>query len=431
MKSPNLGELDVSSLGPCRYPSPLRERSECVDEQTGRVLLPSDTTQLRAFEDAAEALPSFESAGPRSKLFFEPAGLRCGIVTCGGLCPGLNDVVRSVVLTLTYGYGVEQILGFRYGYAGLSSRQPHEPIQLTPRVVDTIHTQGGTILGSSRGSQDTGDMVDTLERLHISILFAHATLANSDVNFCLVPEVRFSIEGSGGFLHALVGRLERKHHAVVVVAEGSAQHLLPDPAPVNRDASGNVKPGDVGRFLRGRIATHLRDHGVENIIKYIDPSYLIRSLPANSRDSAFCLILGQHAVHAGMAGKTNMLVGFWNQRFTHVPIHVAVETRKRLNPNGEIWQRMLEATGQPAMVYDAVGIVLFSLMLVAITGEEPGQAVVRATVSVGGALPLGAAGALLLAPLAHRIRGASLRLSLILGSILLVVGAADALGVSD
>ncbi len=436
MKPPSLGELRVGSLGPCRYPSPLSERSECVVDETRRVLLPSDTAQLQASADTAQAPPSFESAGPRPSIFFEPAGLRCGIVTCGGLCPGVNDVIRSVVLTLTYGYGVEHVLGFRYGYAGLSSRKSHEPVQLTPNLVDTIHTQGGTILGSSRGPQDAGDMVDTLERLHISILFAvggdgtlrgasaiveeirargraiavvgipktidndllwmqqsfgfstaveearksiaaahaeargawngiglvklmgresgfiaaHATLANSDVNFCLVPEVRFRLAGDSGFLHALVGRLERKHHAVIVVAEGAAQHLLRDPAHVDRDASGNVKLGDIGHFLCAQIETYLQDHGIANVIKYIDPSYLIRSLPANSLDSAFCLILGQHAVHAGMAGKTDMLVGFWNQRFTNVPIHMAVQTRKHLNPNGEIWPRVLEATRQPAMM---------------------------------------------------------------------------------
>jgi 6-phosphofructokinase 1 len=378
--------------------------------------------------------PAFEMAGPRAQIFFEPTTLTCGIVTCGGLCPGLNNVIRSIVLTLTYAYDVPRVLGFRYGYTGLSGTSAYEPLLLTPKVVEDIHEHGGTLLGSSRGPQDVSDMVDTLMQGNVGILFAiggdgtlrgasalrqeiarrdlpisvigipktidndlawiersfgfataveearqairaahaeargawngiglvklmgrhsgfiaaHASLANADVNFCLVPEVSFSLKGEGCLLQALEQRLARKHHAVIVVAEGAGQELLQEQGQVERDPSGNLRLKDIGVFLRDQITQHFAKQGTEVTIKYIDPSYIIRSLPANSIDAEYCLLLGQHAVHAGMAGRTDMVVGFWNQHFTHVPIALTVESRKRFDPRGEIWQRVLEATGQPA-----------------------------------------------------------------------------------
>jgi 6-phosphofructokinase 1 len=182
---------------------------------------------------------------------------------------------------------------------------------------------------------------------HSGFIAAHATLANSDVNFCMIPEAPFSLEGEGGFLSHLERRLSRRHHAVVVVAEGAGQEMLQDPAHLEYDASGNQRLKDVGPFLRDEINRYLSARGVDVSVKYIDPSYIIRSLPAGSMDSEYCLVLGQHAVHAGMAGRTGMVIGFWNQSFTHVPIPLAVAERKRLDPYGEVWQRVLEATGQP------------------------------------------------------------------------------------
>jgi 6-phosphofructokinase 1 len=413
----------------------LRLPRDGFTDEIRRVLLSSDAHTLRASVDNNSTPPSFEPAGPRPKVFFDVESLGCGIVTCGGLCPGLNDVIRSLVLTLKYQYGVTRILGFRYGFSGLSSRRPAEPLELTTATVDTIHEQGGTILGTSRGPQKVAEMVDALLHSKIGILFAiggdgtlrgasaiaresarrdvpiavvgipktidndlqwiersfgfstaveearrairaahceargawngvglvklmgrhsgfiagHATLANSDVNFCMVPEVPFQIEGSGGFLAVLERRLGDKHHAVVVLAEGAGQDLLTDRTSLADDASGNVRLQDIGGFLRERITQHFAERGKEITVKYIDPSYTIRSLPANSSDSEFCLILGQHAVHAAMAGRTDVLIGCWNQHFTHVPIPLAVRKRKRLDPKGGTWQRVLEATGQPAM----------------------------------------------------------------------------------
>ncbi len=187
---------------------------------------------------------------------------------------------------------------------------------------------------------------------HSGSIAAHAALADADVNFCLIPEVPFTLDGRGGFLELLQARLEDRRHAVVLVAEGAGQKLIPS-GDEQLDASGNMKLKDIGAFLRQSIREHFSSRGIPVDIKYIDPSYTIRSQAANSFDSRFCLILGQHAVHAAMAGRTDMVVGFWNHRFTHVPISLAVQERKAVDPNGEIWQRVLASTGQPSSMVGA------------------------------------------------------------------------------
>jgi 6-phosphofructokinase 1 len=140
-------------------------------------------------------------------------------------------------------------------------------------------------------------------------------------------------------------RLQRRGHAVIVVAEGAGQDLVGDTS--ERDASGNVKFNDIGLFLKDRINAHFKKIGMEATLKYIDPSYTIRGVPANAYDSAFCLLLGQNAVHAGMAGRTNMVVGYWMNTFTHVPIPLAVSRRKMVDPEGWVWSSVLTSTGQP------------------------------------------------------------------------------------
>lgn len=433
-KLPPLQSLQVEQLGTASLPSPLIQRDQRFADEAQRVLLSPFANHIERRLARNEELSSFEPAGPRRDLYFQPERVSCGIVTCGGLCPGLNDVIRSIVLTLTHGYGVRRILGFRYGYAGMSSQRHEDPMFLEPDQLKQIHQHGGTILGSSRGPQDLGDMVDTLVRWKVNVLFtvggdgtlrgasalweeikkrgikisvigvpktidndlmwversfgfataveeaqnviraahseaeaawngiglvklmgrhsgfiaAAATLTSGDVDFCLIPEVPFTLHGQGGFLEALDKRLEAKKHAVVVVAEGAGQRHLNQSGDKERDASGNIKLKDVGLFMKHEMGQHLSSRGADFTIKYIDPSYTIRSLPANSMDSSFCLVLGQHAVHAAMAGRTNMMVGFWNHAFTNVPLPAAVGERKQIDPQGELWQRVLDATLQPS-----------------------------------------------------------------------------------
>ena len=426
MDEPNL-DLDIQKLGECRVASPMSEIAFVKDSE--RVLYHSDPDEVKRYLCEKRDPPSFETAGPRKTVYFDPSKLKCGIVTCGGICPGLNDVIRAIVLSLFYHYGVPTTFGFRYGFEGLSCKYGHVPMELNPDKVKDIHHQGGTILGSSRGPQDVSDMVDTLERMNIGILFtiggdgtlrgarsiaeeidrrrlkisvigipktidndisyiqqsfgfetavtesktaiysanmeatgarngiglvklmgrdsgfiaAYATLAHSDVNFCLAPEVRFDMDA---FLRILKDRLERKRHAVIVVAEGAGQDLMEETN--ERDASGNIRFGDIGLFLKEKIQAYFREIGMEFSLKYIDPSYTIRSMPASPPDSVFCLLLGHNAVHAGMAGRTNMVVGFWKDQFTHVPISLAVSRRKKIDPKGRLWNNVLESTGQPA-----------------------------------------------------------------------------------
>jgi len=376
-----------------------------------------------------------EKAGPREKIYFEPAKVRAGIITCGGLCPGLNDVIRAIVMCLWYRYGVKAICGVRFGYRGLLSEFGLPVMALKPEDVEDIHQDGGTILGSSRGYGDrVGEIVDSLERLNINMLFAiggdgtqrgvldisketkrrgleialvgipktidndlsfvqrsfgfetavskavdavacahveasdavngvgivkvmgrqsgfiaaHTALACNDVNYVLVPEVPFDLDGENGLLRHLEKRLRRRNHAVILAAEGAGQDLMEESGLV--DASGNKKPGDIGVLLKERIAAYFKEKQIEINLKYIDPSYIIRSMPANPNDSIYCARLGTNAVHAAMAGKTELLVGLMHNRFVHVPISMAVGRKNNINPDGELWRSVIEATGQPMLM---------------------------------------------------------------------------------
>lgn len=393
-----------------------------------RLLFRADLDELRTQFLAGIDPPAFELAGPQENIYFEPDTLKCGIVTCGGLCPGLNDVIRSIVVCLRERYGVATIHGFRFGFTGLVEQNALPPIELTTRRVSQIHEVGGTVLGSSRGPQPVDKMVDTLERLGIQLLFAiggdgtlrgahsiveeirrrdlkigvvgvpktidndisfidtsfgfdtaveaarqatraayveaschrsgiglvklmgrdsgfiasFATLADTQVGLCLIPEVRFSLDR---IVQAARQRIQRDGYVVIVVAEGAGQDLLPDAA--EWDASGNRRQGDIGTFLRENIPAKMQAEGVSVSLKYIDPSYMIRSLPANARDANFCLRLGHAAVHAGMAGKTDTVIGSWRRRLTLVPIPTAVSSRKTVATDGYLWRTVTSVTGQP------------------------------------------------------------------------------------
>ena len=432
LRPDELPDLCIERLGPAPITSPLTQRDRHFIDDDEKILLYSHSENLKTYANVHQEPPTFERAGARRRIFFDPKKLNCGIVTCGGLCPGLNDVIRTITLSLIWQYGVKNVLGFRYGYAGLSSKAPAEPLLLTPPVVDEIHLKGGDILSSSRGPQDPDDMVENLQKRDIGLLFviggdgtmrgalqltaaikkrglkiavigvpktidndicgiehsfgfstaveaaraavcgaheeakgawngvglvklmgrdsgfiaAYATLANSDVNFCFIPEVPLVLEGESGFLPLLEKRLTMKHHALIVVAEGAGQELIRHQCPPKTDASGNIVYGDIGLFLKKRVEEYFKAGKRPVALKYIDPSYMIRSLPADSNDSAFCLMLGQNAVHAGMSGRTNMVIGYWNRYFTHVPISLTVLKRKKVDPNGHLWQTVLETTGQ-------------------------------------------------------------------------------------
>jgi 6-phosphofructokinase 1 len=222
-------------------------------------------------------------------------------------------------------------------------------VEAARMTVDAAHTEA---LGAMNGI----GLVKLMGR-DSGFVATAATLASRDVNFCLIPEVGFELDGEKGLLAALERRLHARGHAVIVVAEGCGA-LLPS-ASKSRDESGNVRysgeEADVGPRLRDAICAHLRSRNVHFSLKYIDPSYIIRSVPANASDSIFCDMLARHAVHAGMAGRTDMVIGRWHHVFTHVPILLATRERNRVDADGALWLAITEATGQHVLYNEPIG----------------------------------------------------------------------------
>jgi 6-phosphofructokinase 1 len=428
----------VTSLGKGGVLSPLKNTQRADSpvykfvSDNERILYDVSLENFNKCIETGETPVSFEKAGPRENIYFEPAKTKVGIVTCGGLCPGLNNVIRSLVNELYYRYGISRVLGFKYGYEGFISKYNHPVVELTAPMVSEIHLNGGTFLGSSRGEQDVEKIVDTLEIMNINILFciggdgtlrgahdihkeiekrkikigiagipktidndidliqksfgfetafsiandiiknahneasgafngialvklmgrdsgfiaASAALAIQEVNFVLIPEITFDLYGQRGFLRVLKKRLEERQHSVIVVAEGAGQDFF-ETKGKDKDASGNIKHQDIGVYLKEKISEEFKHKGFPHSIKYIDPSYIIRSSPANANDSKFCNLLAQNAVHAAISGKTDFVVGFWNNQFTLMPIPMVVAKRKKIDVESELWWNVLEATGQP------------------------------------------------------------------------------------
>jgi len=426
-------ELDFSirSLGEPKFKSPFLDQEKHFVEDGSHLSyyhLLSDMNEYR--EKFGDPLPAFEIAGPRRKIFFDPQKTTAAIVTCGGLCPGLNNVIRAITFTLNL-YGVENVLGVPYGYQGLVPGNKHHFMVLNGYTVTKIQYEGGTILGTSRGPQNVREMVNYLKQNKIDMLFtiggdgtqkgaqaiveeiekqdvpiavvgipktidndlnflektfgfetavesareavnrihtealsaqngigilrlmgrdsgyiaAQTTLASTDVNVCLVPEIKFDLEGKNGLFEVITRRLNYKGHCVLAVAEGAGQHLMEGEAQY--DASGNLVHKDIGIFLKEKIKAYFADHPLKPTLKYVDPSYLIRSQPASANDAVFCLRLGQAAVHAAMAGKTGLVTGYWSRIFTYVPMEYTTSARKKIHPESLFWQSVLEVTRQP------------------------------------------------------------------------------------
>ena len=185
---------------------------------------------------------------------------------------------------------------------------------------------------------------------HSGFIACHAALASTDVDVVLIPEVPIRLEGPGGLFEYLEARLEQESHALIVVAEGAGQELCVEASdgPRATDASGNVRLADIGVVLRDKIISHFRRRRTEITLKYIDPSYHIRSVPASPADSVYCWHLARNAVHAAMAGNTNMAIGRWHGHFVHVPMPLATRFRKQVNVEGDLWAAVVESTGQPS-----------------------------------------------------------------------------------
>lgn len=378
-----------------------------------------------------KAASLLELAGPRELIFFEPRSVRAAIVTCGGLCPGINDCIRAIVMTLWYHYGVQRIIGFRFGYKGIFEPEV-KPMVLNPSIVEDIHRTGGSLLGTSRGcGTRTEEILKGLMAEKIDILFciggdgtlkgasalsekarhdgyplsvvgipktidndiafidksfgfetaveqavmavktahteahdirggvglvkvmgrhsgfiaAYTALSMNDVNFVIIPEVPIHLHGPQGLLSYLKDRLKHRNHAVILVAEGSGQAWFAQ-KDLTKDASGNEKFNDVGMYLKEMISNFFHTEGIEGSVKYIDPGYLLRGAGTNAGDALYCTRLGNHAVHAAMAGKTGVLIGLMHNEYVHVPIALSVSERKTIAPESNLWRDVIECTGQ-------------------------------------------------------------------------------------
>lgn len=435
MSTPKI-DFSVPVLGDCKIKNPIGY-ANVVGDKLANYVHDNEAIVYNVYARPGEepkqwdTTNTMEKAGPREKIYFNPNHVHAAVVTCGGLCPGLNDVIRAIVRNLWYVYGVRRITGIQYGLKGFLPEYNFPVIELDPDLVDDIHKIGGSMLGSSRGGNDVPAIVDSMERMNLNILFtiggdgtqkaalaiaeeverrglkiaivgvpktidndlnfiqksfgfetavskavqsvtsahveadgaingigivkvmgresgfiaAHTALASNDVNFCLIPEIEFDLDGEHGMLAALKRRLINRKHAVIVVAEGAGQKYLKDLEQV--DASGNKKLADIGPFLRDKIADYFKQEGMEINLRYIDPSYTIRSAPSDPNDSLYCARLGANAVHAAMAGKTKILISLWSNKFVHLPIKVATVSRNYVNTEGSLWRDVLEATRQP------------------------------------------------------------------------------------
>ncbi len=434
-------DFTVDTLGQCKNPSPIKlstvEGDFVANYVKDNEFIRYNVDVYAGEKDATETYLSnlIEKAGPRELIYFNPAHVNAGIVTCGGLCPGINDVIRALVRCLYNRYGVKRVRGIRFGFKGLLPEEGFSPIDLTPDIVDDIHKVGGSFLGTSRGGGDrVTEIVDALESLNMNMFFviggdgtqrgaleiaeeiekrklkiavigipktidndlvfiqrsfgfdtavqqateavsaahmeAHShingigliklmgresgfiatttALASHEANFCLIPEVPFDLEGEQGFLMELEKRLLRRQHAVVIAAEGAGQELLN--ATGEKDASGNIKLGDIGTFLKDTITAYFKKRKIHINLKYIDPSYQIRSAASTPTDSVYCERLGNNAVHAAMAGKTKIVIGLVHNKFVHLPTRLVTAERNRVNPDGSLWRDAMDATGQPALM---------------------------------------------------------------------------------
>lgn len=437
-------DFTIEELGVCKFDSPIELSNVVGDHKANYVKDDSFVrNNIKVFDksepDDLTVANLLQKAGPREKIYFDPEKVNAGICTCGGLCPGLNDVIRAIVRCLWKRYGVHSIHGFQFGYQGFFEENGYDTIMLDPYNVDEIHKIGGSFLGTSRGGgQRVSDIVDTVVKKHINMLFiiggdgtqrgsldianevarrgleisvigipktvdndlqfidrsfgfetavqkakdavasihmeAHSqingiglvklmgresgfiatatALASHETNFCLIPEVPFDLEGPNGLLHHLEVRLEKRHHAVIVVAEGAGQELL---SKTNqKDASGNIKLADIGTYLRDEITNYFKEKNIQINLKYIDPGYQVRAAVTNANDSIYCERLGNNAVHAAMAGKTKMVVGLVHDEYVHLPIQMVTAQRNFVDPEGAFWRDALDATGQPILMVNDV-----------------------------------------------------------------------------
>ncbi|CDW89434.1 6-phosphofructokinase 3-like [Stylonychia lemnae] len=386
----------------------------------------------------------FTKGGPREHVFFNPKTVKAAIVTCGGLCPGLNVVIREIVMSLYFNYEAHEIYGIQWGYKGFYTNPDKSWIELTPQVVKNIHKLGGTILGSSRGGFQKDKILDEIQKRGINQVYIiggdgthrginelikramerrmiisfvgipktidndipiidnsfgfntacevaermieaayteatnaqngiglvklmgrysgfiarNASLANGNVDMCLIPELPFELEGPKGFYEQIITKLKEQNHCVIVVAEGAEEGLINPNEKITqvekRDDSNNLIFDDIGKFLRDAIPKYAKTkHQMAVTLKYIDPTYAIRSVPANAVDTIMCAKLAQNAVHGAMSGYTGFSVGVVRNAVAYIPITTLIDAGvNRVSMTERTWQRLMAQNRQKYMIND-------------------------------------------------------------------------------
>ena len=410
-------------------------------EESGRLGMPQDSlvdpgmfcVKDYQFMNESEMRETkrYMKAGPKKYCYFSSKEVRAAIVTCGGLCPGLNVVIREIVMTLWWNYKVRKIWGVKWGYNGFYNKSENF-INLNPDKVKEIHQLGGTILGAGRDAFDAAKILDYIVKRGINQVYViggdgthkgilglaklvkarslrialvgvpktidndikiidysfgfssavqaavsavnsanveakcvkngigmvklmgrdvghiamNASLASRDVNICLVPEFKFDLNGEKGLLSYIFEERLRNHgHCVIVVAEGAALGVNDMKLVKEGEDPRNV---DIGLLLKEKILEFNNKNNFGATLKYIDPSYMVRTVPANSADRQFCSVLAQNAVHGAMAGFTNFTSGIIKGVSVNLPIElVANGVKNKLAYEDRSWQRLLASTGQP------------------------------------------------------------------------------------
>ena len=422
-------------------PSPMMSTSVYTSVYGGRGFIPQDAFiyPLSVINYNVSVGPEkqvndlcFIKGGPRSHIYFKPKQVIAAIVTCGGLCPGLNAVIREITYTLWQNYGVSKIYGIQYGYRGFYT---YNWLELTPQSAKHIHKLGGTILGSSRGGFDLKRIMARIKskgvnqiyviggdgtlkgaaeilryvrenQLEISVaslpktidndimiidrsfgyqtaveealkainsaeteamsaeygiglvklmgraaghIALEACLSQRGVNVLLIPEIKFEINGPNGLLEYIYRRLLVKHHCVVVVAEGASEAVLDGEFPdLGVDPSGNKIFPDIGTYIRKQIVSYCASKGLEATLKYIDPTYMIRTTASNAYDTQICAQLAYNSVHGAMSGFSGFCTALVNNKSCYIPVDLLTQGNKRIQPKSRKWQRLLAATGQPS-----------------------------------------------------------------------------------
>ena len=82
-------------------------------------------------------------------------------------------------------------------------------------------------------------------------------------------------------------------------------------------------------------------------MKYIDPTYMVRAVPANAADSVYCAQLAHACAHGVMHGFTNFMIGTVGAQDVFIPLPLVVERSNvvAVSEGATIWTRRWQRQG--------------------------------------------------------------------------------------